>query len=145
MPDKNPITRHEVLTVTSAEKNDYGDLMVNEAYKVGVKRSHLFEIFQIGADVKVGYAVYKDREYIATAEQTGKHQAPPQAPQSKSTPPKEENGLVEQAKKLGGVRVDDQKSRSMAVAYAKDLVCADKIELKELTTYADKFLQYMVK
>ena len=78
MPIQKPqITRYEVLTVAGAIKNNYGDLIVTDTkgteHKIGNKRSRLFEVFQAGAEVKVGYAVYMEREYIASAEQTGKH------------------------------------------------------------------------
>ena len=36
-------------------------------------------------------------------------------------------------------------NRSISISYAKDLCAAGKIELKDLTTYADKFLQYIEK
>jgi hypothetical protein len=42
------------------------------------------------------------------------------------------------------VREDDSKVRSMAVSYAKDLAVAGKIELKELSTYANKFVDYIL-
>ena len=71
------ITRYEVFTVSKATKNNYGDLIVTDTQgnerKIGNKRSRLFEVFQPGSEVKVGYAVYMEREYIASAEQTGKH------------------------------------------------------------------------
>ena len=34
-------------------------------------------------------------------------------------------------------------NRSVAISYAKDLCVAGKIELKDLTIYADKFLHYI--
>ena len=77
MPQKPQITRYAVFTVSSTNPNQYGDLMVKDTagteYKISNKRNRLFEAFQIGAEVKVGYAVYMEREYIASAEQTGKH------------------------------------------------------------------------
>ena len=78
MPQQKPqITRYEVFTIAEATKNSYGDLIVTDTQgterKIGNKRSRLFEVFQPGAEIKVGYAVYMEREYIASAEQTGKH------------------------------------------------------------------------
>jgi hypothetical protein len=86
------IERYELITVQTAQPNQYGDLLVNGTYKVGKKRSSLFEVFQVGTEVKLGYASYLNKEYIATAEQTGKHEV---------------NHLVEAAKNLGAVPVDD--------------------------------------
>jgi len=81
MPTQKPqITRYEVFIVSNAIKNNYGDLIVTDTKgterKIGNKRSHLFDVFRVGAEVKVGYAVYMEREYIASAEQTGKHIPP---------------------------------------------------------------------
>ena len=74
---KPQITRYAIFTVGEANPNEYGDLIVKDTqgneYKIGNKRERLFEVFQIGAEVKVGYAVYMQKEYIASAEQTGKH------------------------------------------------------------------------
>ena len=139
MPEPK-IERYETITVETTQKNQYGDLLVNGTLKVGNKRSHLFEVFQPGAEVKLGYAVYMNKEYIATAEQTGTH-----------TVPKEEGHLVKAAKAMGAEVISekpivhDNKSRSMAIAYAKDLAAAGKIELKDMAAYADKFLEYINK
>ena len=53
--------------------------------------------------------------------------------------------LVAEAVRMGAkvTGVDNFKNRSMSVAYSKDLVCAGKIEIKQLTDYADKFLKYI--
>jgi len=73
------VTRYAVFTVGETNQNEYGDLIVKDTqgneYKIGNKRAKLFDIFQVGAEVKVGYAVYMQKEYIASAEQTGKHMA----------------------------------------------------------------------
>jgi len=92
MPIQKPqITRYEVFTVARATKNNYGDLIVTDTQggerKIGNKRSHLFEVFQPGAEAKVGYAVYKEREYIASAEQTGKHIPPAENASEQVTQP----------------------------------------------------------
>ena len=78
MPQQKPqITRYAIFTVAEATPNEYGDLIVSDTagkeHKVGIKRAQLFVTFQVGAEVKVGYAVYKEREYIAIAEPTGTH------------------------------------------------------------------------
>ena len=100
MPQQKPqITRYEVFTIAEATKNSYGDLIVKDTqgneYKIGNKRTRLFDVFQVGAEVKVGYAVYMEREYIASAEQTGKHTALPEkaseeAPQAETRSRSEE-------------------------------------------------------
>ena len=115
MPQQKPqITRYAVFTVSEANPNEYGDLIVKDIkgneYKVGVKRQRLFEAFQVGAEVKVGYAVYMEKEYIATAEQTGTH-----IPEVKEV---ESSGV-----KVASVSVTDTKNRSYALSYSKDIVC----------------------
>ena len=59
--------------------------------------------------------------------------------------PQGDEPLVAEAKKMGAkvTGVDNLKNRSMSVAYSKDLVCAGKIDLKQLSEYADKFLKYI--
>jgi len=108
------IVRYEVFTVSEASKNRYGDLLVKDTmgneHKIGYKRTHLFDVFQVGAEVKVGYAVYMEKEYIASAEQTGTH-----IPE------------VEKVEKAGAkvesVSVVETKNRSYALSYSKDIVC----------------------
>jgi len=67
------IVRYETIIVTDVRENSYGDLVVNGGIKVNKKRSNLFSVFQVGAEVKLGYGNYMDKDYVATAEQTGKH------------------------------------------------------------------------
>ena len=108
------ITRYAVFTVGEANPNEYGDLIVKDTegneHKIGKKRAQLFSVFQVGAEVKVGYAVYMQKEYIASAEQTGKHMAE-----------------VEATEKAGAtvesVSVTESKNRSYALSYSKDIVC----------------------
>lgn len=65
------ITRYLRFVVEEAHLNDYGDLIVTSQggheYKIGNKRERLFDLFQPGAEVIVGYASYKNRDYIAVA------------------------------------------------------------------------------
>ena len=135
MPAQKPqITRYEVFTVSEATKNNYGDLIVTDTqgneHKIGNKRSRLFEVFQPGAEVKVGYAVYMQKEYIASAEQTGTH-----IPEVKRV---EEAGA-----KVARVSISDVKNRAVALSYAKDAWIAGKIEKDAIYKCADYFLQYI--
>jgi len=138
MPTQKPqVTRYAVFTVSEATKNEYGDLIVKDTkgneYKIGNKRPQLFDVFQIGAEVKVGYAVYMQKEYIASAEQTGVH-----IPE------------VEKVKEAGGQvtrvsisKTDDMKNRAVALSYSKDAWIAGKIEKDAIYKCADYFLQYI--
>ncbi len=80
MPEKkqNPIIRTEIFVVDHSETNNYGNLIVTpkedggvttKTYKVGNKRSSLFDVFQPDTAVEVGYSEYMNREYIASARQ----------------------------------------------------------------------------
>ena len=59
--------------------------------------------------------------------------------------PQGDEPLVAEAVRMGAkvTGVDNFKNRSMSVAYSKDLVCAGKIDIKQLSEYADKFLKYI--
>lgn len=93
---KTEIIRYEVVTANEGIKNQYGDLEFTDTmgnkHKIGNKRSGLFSAIIPGRAVKLGYATYMNKEYIASAELfDGTPQNPKQdAPQAKSTPPKEE-------------------------------------------------------
>ena len=137
MPQKPQITRYAVFTVSSTNPNQYGDLMVKDTagteYKISNKRNRLFEAFQIGAEVKVGYAVYMQKEYIASAEQTG-------------TNIPEVEKIKEAGAKVASVSIsktDNVKNRAVALSYAKDAWIAGKIEKDALYKSADYFLQYI--
>jgi hypothetical protein len=101
--------------------------------------------FLIEGDV-VDLVFSEDRKWINDIIPQEKPPEPPQeAPKSKSTPIKEEiNPLVREAKKLGAVKLGDEKIRSMCIAYSKDMACAKIIELKDIQTYANKFLEYII-
>ena len=155
MVKETVITRWETINVVSAEQNEYKDLIVKsvegKSYKVGNKRSGLFGLFLAGKTVKVGYAVYMNKEYIAVASQVVTEQFPealqpsPESLQSKTEPPKE-------AKELGGKVAEtiktfnesDIKIRTMTLAYAKDLAVAGKIEVSEITMKAEMFYLYAI-
>ena len=134
------IERYELITVESVTKNQYGDLLVNGKLKVSNKRHQLFDVFQTGAEVKLGWSSYMNKEYIASAEQTGTHTIPKVSPVTES--PK--NSETPSATVLHKLSSDDIRNRSVAVSYSKDLVVSGIIDLKEIFTYADKFLNYIL-
>lgn len=113
MPETK-IVRTEVITVQSTTKNQYGDLLVTDTqgkeHKIGVKRSALHDVFQTGAEVKLGIGNYQNHDYIATAEQTGNH-SPTATPSPTATAVK-------------NTAKPESRDRSMALSYAKDVVVA---------------------
>ncbi len=100
-----------------------------------------------GMAVEVGYGVFMEREFIHTARQvkdgikppvaTAPVNAPRIAPQQ-ATAQKEH--LAQAVKTLNG----DERKRSIALAYSKDLVVAGKIELAGIYSQADDFIKYML-
>ena len=73
MPDRElKIERYDVVTVKSSSQNGYGDLLFTDtegqSHKIGNKRSNLYDQIIEGRAVKLGYAIYMNKEYIATAE-----------------------------------------------------------------------------
>jgi 6-phosphogluconolactonase (cycloisomerase 2 family) len=159
------IKKKEIITIQTVKTNTFGDLEFTNAegklYKIGKARVNNFAAIQEGAEVELIWVANPHKpntDYIYSATQTGKHVAP--------------STLVEAAKKLGAVPVDEirtdgfkpqpiqdtpkskstplisqssTKDRAVAISYSKDLVIASKIELKNMVTYADKFLEYILR
>lgn len=144
MPEerKNPIIRREQITVAHAQQNQYGDLIVKtkagNELKVGKKRQHLFDVFQPGAEVVVGFSSYMNKEYVNEATQAAQVVA--------TDTPIVKEYLVKEAVKMGAevISTTNTKDRAVALSYAKDLAVAGKIELKEIIAYANKFLDYIL-
>jgi len=67
------IERYETITVETVVKDEkYNKLIVNGKYKISEKRQNLWEVFQIGAEVNLGWANFKNQDFIASAEQIHK-------------------------------------------------------------------------
>ena len=122
-----------VIQVKSTTQDSYGNLIVTpvegEDVKVSEKRKQLFDVFQPGNMVKLYWAEYMHKKYVARAEREEQGVSP----------------VVKEAIKLGAkVITDDPKLRSMSISYSKDLVVAGKIELTEIGKYANMFLNYIL-
>ncbi len=61
-----------VITVKSTTKDTYGNMIVTptvgDDFRVGVKRESLFELFQENRAVKLYWAEYQHKKYVAKAE-----------------------------------------------------------------------------
>ena len=72
MTQEIKITRFGVVTVAKSELDQYGNLFFTDtqgnSHKLGSKRSNLFDLIIDGRAVKLGYAVYKNKKYISTAQ-----------------------------------------------------------------------------
>jgi hypothetical protein len=83
------IIKKELVTTESIGGDNYGNTIIKTSegatVKLSPKRQNLKTEFEIGATTDIGWAVYMDKEYVATAKRVGKSEAKP-APQSKSTP-----------------------------------------------------------
>jgi hypothetical protein len=129
------ITRYAVFTVKSVANKEYkGEVQgriitdtTGKTYPLSEKREKLFDVFQIGAEVKVGYAVWQGKEYILTAEQTGGHSVI-QSPEDEIEPDSEK--LNPEVKEIPKPVImpehktnPDPKNRAFALSYSKDLWC----------------------
>jgi len=78
----------------------------------------------------------------------GKYEGWCNMPEGQEPIPKEEkHGLVEEAVRQGAQvtgSTDDVRLRSMAVAYAKDMVCHGVLEKDKMGEQANWFLRYML-
>lgn len=120
------IIRREKFVVDHTETNDYGDLMVTSKlgneYKVKQKRNQLFAIFQPDIEVVVGFASYMDREYIATA--TPSQQIISTETPIESEPVKPPSVTREVVGKKPPKYTTDNRDKSFALSYAKDIIVA---------------------
>ena len=146
MPKKPDIVREEQIVVASRELNDYGTLIVTTAegkeVKIGKGRAHLHPLFEDGNMVMVKYATGDYGEYVADAELVvdaeGKKLSPvkPTAEAPKSTTPKATDAPKPKSP-------DDERLRSVAASYAKDLACAKLIGIEDMGRWADRFIRYI--
>ena len=65
------------------------------------------------------------------------------APSSNGGQPANNNNFQSSTNNRGGATSDEKKDRSMAISYAKDLCCADKIERGEICEGAAAVLQFI--
>ena len=142
------IVRTEIFTVESASPDSYENLIVTDKagveHRINSKHSSLHPIFQPGKGVEVGYGNFMNREFIHTAKLVDGGMPEPKAPKQPVLQ-SGESPMADEAIKMGAkvTRVDNVKNRAVAISYSKDLVCHDKIELKQMKGYADKFLDYI--
>jgi len=141
---KQEITRYAVVTVDGVDDiNQYGDLTFSDTegnkHKIGNKRSGLFSAIIPDRAVKLGYAIYMNKEYIATAELYDGQPAKPKplAPQAKSTPVKadkwdEKDGITRKS-------IERQTSLNAAVELAKVGI----IKPDQVLPSAKKFEEYL--
>jgi hypothetical protein len=108
------IVRYETIIVKDATLNSYGDLVVNGGIKINKKRMALFPVFQVGAEVKLGYGNYMDRDFVATAEQTGKHEVLKES-------------LVEAIKSLGATEIAPEDTPKYLPQTSQSVTLNDKM------------------
>ena len=158
---KQEITRYAVVTVDGVDDiNQYGDLNFSDTegnkHKIGNKRSKLFEAIIPGRAVKLGYAVYMNKEYIASIELFDGQPAEPthSAPQAKSTPVKNESSFSMPPKqemtadkwaekdRITRKSIERQTSLNAAVEVSKSLP-PDKVTSANIIATAKVFEAYL--
>jgi len=139
------ITRTEIVIIDTVSHNSYNDLLFTDKsgkeYKIGAKRAPFFEkTIVANMGVELSYAMSSfGKEYVYSAKQVKDILPPPaQWPAQPVQPPPPK---TDSSKKVDSEEI---KIRSMAAAYAKDLVVAGKIEVKELLSYCEFFRCYMM-
>jgi hypothetical protein len=150
------ITKEKIVVVASREENQYGAILFTDKegnnYKISEKRKELGNQIIKDYAVKLKFAAYMGKEYIAGAELVkdnlpppAKPQAMPTSVQSNSTPVKPPTPTLTQVAQEMNRQVDSNeiKNRAVALAYAKDLVVGGKIVLEDVEVTADKFLKYI--
>jgi hypothetical protein len=126
----------KVVTIDESHVDDYGNLRFTDTnggeHKIGVKRKHLFASVQqaVGCEIKLIYSNYKGKDYISEVEP--------------SSAPRKEGATTQ------GIKSKEDKNKSFALSYAKDVVCAlinvgllkEKITDKTINM-AEKFEEYL--
>ena len=113
----------QIIVVKSVlDKDDYGSLLFTDqedkAYKIGVKRVHLFNQIIEGRAVELFWDTYKGKMYIADARLVEPGEPRP-IPQD-SVPPESRPSIVKPPAQIK----PDGKNRSYALSYAKDWAIA---------------------
>jgi hypothetical protein len=142
------LKRKETITVASTYKNDYGDLIVADTtgkeHKIGSKRAKLFDLFVPETVIELGIAEYMEKEYVASAKPFAGPITRSEKPQVTPTVAtiKAAEDFLKAAPKTA-TSGDASKNRAMAVAYAKDLAVAGKIQVNEIIVKANEFLTFI--
>jgi len=114
------IIETSVIKVKSTTKNNYGDLIVTpesgEPVKIAAKRDSLFDLFQNGAVVKLLWAEYMHKKYVARAELGT--EPPPNAVEPKTSPPKQESRYNPQESTERQSSIEVQNSNNAIPQYA---------------------------
>jgi len=140
------IIRRERITVESSEYNQYGDLLVTTTagneYKIGNKRAQLFAVFHDGAEVVIGWATFKGREYIAEATPASQVVSAntPITPEKPKALPEEsinpqERGMwykeIGEMYRAGIIKKDTLEGKALMTAYWARMLIALDIEIKK--------------
>ncbi len=144
------ITRKQIVVVDTVGENSYKDLTFTDkegnAYKISNKRVQYFKDKILpGRAVQLNFAKAYDKEYIYSADFVEDKLPETKAPEI-ATKATTSTTLAKEAIKLGAkpIPTGDDRIRSMAISYAKDLVVAGKVELKDIKAYADRFVAYIL-
>jgi len=130
--------RHDIILVDRTEVSADGrgsylkvHDMAGNTFRVAEKRSALWDVFRNAnkaEPVLVTFETYRNIEYIANAQSIV-------------------DDILKQAISSLGLKVADQqteeRNRSQSLAYAKDIVCAGKIDIEKLFKQAQDNYQFI--
>ena len=129
-----------VIQVKSTTTDIYNNLIVTpiegEDIKVSVKRRSLFDIFQQGDTVKLFWAEYMHKKFVARAER----ETSPVSPSAEKIVSSETKHQI--APQERGISLKD---KSICLSYAKDLLCNGVIEREELYRCAEEMVDWLNK
>ncbi len=136
---KVEITGKKDVVVASVQTNSFGDLEFTDTeggnYKIGVRRVPYFKDVIIPQQaVRLNYTTAYGKEYIYNAipaEQIIAKEFEAKTPTPAVIPEK------------GTIIPKDDRNKSFALSYAKDLAVADKIKVDEIISYATVFDMYL--
>lgn len=130
------MVKETTITVGPTSIDDYNNLWVaptdgSSKIKIGEKRSHLHELFQMGNIVQLTWDSYKNKDYVANAEiVTG------------TTEPT----VVKEAKKMGAEVINSKDAsiaRAVAFKGAIDLATSGLIEVKAIGVYSKRYAPWL--
>jgi hypothetical protein len=102
-----------------------------ERYRIPEKRSQLWEVFNTarrGEPVMLTIEEYNKKQYVSDAKPIADELL--------------KRGIQKLGEKIAD-KVNEERNRSTALSYSKDLVCAGKVDVTELYTEAEKNYQFI--
>jgi hypothetical protein len=139
-----------IIVVGVTETDGFGNLFVTpqgggDKIKIGVKRQHLYPLFEQGRAVMLHWEIYMNKPYVADAKLVEGELPPPVKPEVPQEYPDKE-----QIPKTKGEFSPQEvgmwwKHKAFSLSYSKDLACSGQIEVKDIYKYAEEMLAWLNK